>query len=133
MGYYAMYDGLLDEDLGEHVEGFSSSTIVAFADDIAVLATERNTSMLEQAINKAFAVVSNWIETNSLKLKTEAIVMTNKKAYNQPLFMINGVYLTIKEELRYLVRVLSKNLGFKRYLETASHKAGIKQAQALWH
>lgn len=42
-----MYDKLLGVDIGGNVEGVSSTTLIAFVDDVAVLATGRTPLILE--------------------------------------------------------------------------------------
>lgn len=71
-----MYDSLLNVDTGGNTAQ-SSTTMVAFADDVAVVATGRTALQLEVATNRALATVVDWMQSNGLELsahKTEAIM-----------------------------------------------------------
>lgn len=121
-----MYDGLLDTDLGVDCTGFSSSSLVAFADDVAIIATGRDTANLVSAMNSALAAVADWMMENGLKLsvhKTEAVMLTSKRGYEKPSFTINGESVQFKNHIRYLGVELSKSMGFKTHIQIASAKA----------
>lgn len=49
-----MYDDLLRTDTGGNARGMSSTTLVAFADDIAAVATGHTSHILETVCNNAF-------------------------------------------------------------------------------
>lgn len=71
-----MYDDLLKVGKGGNTAQ-SSTTIVAFADDVAVITTGHMTLQLEAATNGALETVVDWMHGNGLELsvhKTEAIV-----------------------------------------------------------
>lgn len=128
-----LYDDLLRLNLGDNTPGFSSASVVAFADDVAVLATGHNTWLLEQAMNKALAVISSWFRGKGLNLavhKTEAVILTNKRGYDRPSFYLDGRLIDPTEQLRYLGIELSRKLGFKAHLIAAAARA-LKTAQAL--
>lgn len=122
-----MYDGLLGVDTGGNVDGKSSTSLVAFADDVAVVATGLTTSILEEVTNNALAKVADWIENGGLTLsagKTEAVMLTRKRGYEVPVFSVNGVPVEPSENLKYLCVQLSRKLGFKHHIETAAKRAG---------
>lgn len=75
-----MYDNLLSLKLEESKEDFGSLYLVAFADNVAMMATGHNTMLLEGAMNRALSVVVKWIRENGLSLavhKTEAVILTH--------------------------------------------------------
>lgn len=81
-----MYDDLLRADFGESTRS-SSSELVAFADDVAVVATGLTTPIIEKTMNTILERVANWMDANGLKLsiqKTEAIMQTSKRGYEKP-------------------------------------------------
>lgn len=120
-----MYDGLLNVDTGDNTAQ-SSTTLVAFADDVAVVATGRTALQLEVATNRAQATVVDWMQSNGLELsahKTETIVLTNKRAYQKPTFVIDNFQIQPREQMRYLGVQLHQVLGFKKHIETAAAKA----------
>ncbi|VVC42614.1 Reverse transcriptase domain [Cinara cedri] len=100
-----MYDDLLRIDLGDNIPGHSSAELVTFADDVAVVVSGHNTELPEIAANRALEAVSSWMKRNGLTLaahKTEAVVLTTKRGYQKPTFMVDGVPVVPKEKLRYL-------------------------------
>lgn len=122
-----MYDGLLRIDTGGNVEGMSSTSLVAFADDVAVVATRHTTSILEEVTNNALAKIAECMDSTGLTLaadKTEAVMLTTKRGYEKPVFSMKGVAVEPQEDLRYLGDQLSRKLGFKLHIETAAKKAG---------
>lgn len=128
-----MYDSLLEVDLGGKKCGLSSTSLVAFADDVAVVATGRTKQLLEEAANRALAAVSGWMKKNGLTLaanKTEAVVLTTKRCYEVPTFTVDGVLIEPKESVRYLGVSLCRKLGFRHHIQTAVVKAN-KTADAL--
>lgn len=128
-----LYDDLLRLNLGDNTPGFSSASVVAYADDVAVLATGHNARLLEQAMNKALAAISSWLRGIGLNLaahKTEAVILTNKRGYDRPSFHLDGRPIVPVEQLKYLGMEVSKKLGFKAHLIAAAARAS-KTSQAL--
>lgn len=83
-----LYDSLLASELPGSNTMNSSAKLVAFADDVTVVAVGRTTEWLEIA-NNALATVESWMEDNGLHLlaaKTEAVMLTSKRAYTRPRF-----------------------------------------------
>lgn len=121
-----MYDDLLEVDLGSHDPSTASASLIAFADDVAVIATGRNTRILEVTMDRALAAVSEWMAANGLRIstqKTEAVVLTTKRGYEEPSFTIDGEVIRPKQELKYLGIVLSRSLGYRAHLQAAAFKA----------
>lgn len=72
------------------------------------------------------ATVAGWKSGRGLKLsvsKSEAIVLTTKRGYQQPSFLFEGTQLQLKEHIRYLGIELCKQLGYRKYLECVTAKA----------
>jgi len=128
-----MYDDLLSTDLGGNALGYSSASLVAFADDVAVVAMGCNKEALEDTTNRALSVVAEWMYDKNLCLaahKTEAGILTTKRGYGKPVFTVNGLIVDPKESLRYLGVELGRKLGFKQHIDIAAAKAGAT-AEAL--
>lgn len=120
-----MYNSLLEVDT-EGNTAQSSTNMVAFADDVAIITTGRTTQLLEEVTNRALEKVAQWMEDNGLELsakKTEAIILTSKRAYQLPSFTIKDFRIQPQEQLRYLGVELHRVLGFKKHLEMAAAKA----------
>lgn len=128
-----MYDTLLEVDLGGNKRGLSSTSLVAFADDVAVVATGHTKYLLEDAANGALAVVSGWMKKNGLTLaanKTEAVILTTKRGYEILTFMVDGVIIEPKESVQYLGVSLCRKLRFRHHIQSAVVKAN-KTVDAL--
>ncbi|VVC42594.1 Reverse transcriptase domain [Cinara cedri] len=129
-----LYDDLLEVDPGGNVAGVSSVSLVAFADDLAVVATGHDTRTLEDVGNHALTGVAEWMKENGLALsteKSEAVILTSKRGYAPPAFAIDGVPIRTEEAIKYLGVQLHKTLGFKAHLQAAAARAQ-KTAMALW-
>jgi len=123
-----MYDNLLKVDTGGNVRGMSSTELVAFADDVAVVATGHTTWILETVTNQALNKVAEWMSGAGLSLsvrKTEAVVLTTKRGYRKPNFSILGSHVELKESIRYLGVELHRVLGFRAHVESAVASAQI--------
>lgn len=121
-----MYDEFLRSNLPGCNTTNSSARLVAFADDVALLASRRTTEWLEISANSALTTVESWMEENGLHLsvtKTETVMLTTKRAYIKPKFYIKGIELGLKKEVKYLGVMLSERLGYRRHLEIAQNKA----------
>lgn len=121
-----MYDDLLQVRTGGNQQGFSSSTLVAFADDVALVTTGHTARILEDVTNNALAAVTEWMDRAELSLsveKIEAIILTNKRGYERPDFRIRGTSIKIKDQIRYLGIELHRVLEFRAHIEVAASKA----------
>jgi len=100
-----MYDDLLSLDTGGNVRGMSSTTMIVFADDVAVVATGHTSHILEEVTNHALEKVAGWMEKAGLTLsvaKTEAVMLTTKRGYQKPNLKIRGEQVEIKNQIKYL-------------------------------
>jgi len=76
--------------LGSTLWSMSSSTIIVFSDDVAVLATGHTTIRLEKAMNPSLDLLVSWIERRDLTLlvgKTEATMLITKFFLEGALFL----------------------------------------------
>jgi len=81
------YDGIL------RLRFPNSVKLLAFADDVTIVAVRHNAEILEQAINSTLSAVSSWLSGNGHQLspeKTGCIVLTNKHAYRPPVIIVVG-------------------------------------------
>lgn len=79
--------------------------MVGFADDVAIVIVAHNFELLEAKSNQALEIVRNWLSDNGLwvaKEKSEAVVLTRKWAYRNPVFIMDGCQVPIKSSIRYL-------------------------------
>jgi hypothetical protein len=75
-----MYDGVL------RLETPVGARLIAYADDLAVVAVERTEADLAEVADETLETVSQWMEATGLRIaahKTEAILLTGKGALEE--------------------------------------------------
>jgi len=95
-----MYDDLLRVQTGGNQQSMSSSTLIAFVDDVAVITTGHTTRILQDVTNNALTAIADWMDTAELSLsvdKTETVILTNKRGYAMPEFRIRDTSIQIKD------------------------------------
>lgn len=103
------YDGIL------RLPVHKDPKIIAFADDVALVAVAHNAELLEQLVNPILADIGNWILANGLALapeKSECVILTSKHAYATPRIHVQGFQVPVKKEIRYLGVQLDTRLSF---------------------
>lgn len=86
-----MNGDLVSVDLGWTAPGYSSATLVVFADDVAVIATGKTAEILETTTNSKLGAVSQWMMNSGLKKAAnnmEALMLTTNRGYDVPKFQI---------------------------------------------
>ena len=115
-----MYDSLLRLELPDQVE------IIAFADDVAVIATAKHSSILEEKLQEAYDLVDTWMRNHELCLaeqKTEAIVFTKKYKDNAMRVQCGKTIITSKDSVKYLGVYMDRKLSFKEHAKQTARKA----------
>lgn len=77
-------------------------------------------------MNDSLEVVTMWVKSCELKLsmaKTEAVILTTKKAFEVPKSYLEVTKLEMKTEIKYLGMTLRKTLRFIKQLTTTGAKA----------
>lgn len=123
----AFYDDLLDIDMPPGVQ------LVAFADDVAVIGTSRTGPSAAELLNPVLETVNNWMRDNGLTVapqKSEAVVLTKKHKYTNPLLHVEGQVIPVKPAIRYLGLELDTRLSFTKHIAAASRKAS-ESAKAI--
>lgn len=113
-----MYNGLLKQKLPENVE------IIAFADDVAVVATEWHKNILEEA----FGIVKEWMQKNGLTLaehKTEAIVFTTRYTQKNINVKCRNTTVSSSNKIKYLGLTLDQKLTFKEHAKQTAKKSTV--------
>lgn len=108
--------------------------LVAFADDVGVVAMAHTTPVIEKAINPALAEVANWMAHNSLTLaahKTEAVMLTRKWAFATQKIVVEGQAVSVSPSIKYLGLRIDARRGFYPHIkEVASRAAATASAVA---
>lgn len=108
-----------------------SVRIIAFADDVAVVAVAHNAELIEQIVNPTLEDIDGWMSSNGLRLapeKAECVVLTNKRSYREPRLSIQGRQIPVRRSLRYLGLRLDTRLSFVEHISAVT--AGAKKAAA---
>ena len=114
------YDDLLRLELHE------AAKLVGFADDIALVITAPNSDLLESIGNAALQSIDRWMQENGLQVapqKSEAVVLTNKWAYQDPTFILGGQQIPVKSSMRYLGVQLDTRLNFGAHIRLVTAAA----------
>jgi len=117
------YDGVLRLPVRKGVK------LVAFADDLAVVAVAHNAELIEQIVNPTLVEVVEWMSANGLRLapeKAECVVLTNKKSYRAPEVFVEGCQIPVTRATRYLGVRLDTRLSFVDHATTVA--AGARKA-----
>lgn len=117
------YDGVLRLPVHENIR------LIAFADDLAVIATAHNSELLEQLLNPVLGDITNWMASNGLTIapeKSECVILTRKHGLHEPELHINGSVIAVNKTTRYLGVHLDKRLSFIGHTIAAS--AGARKA-----
>ncbi|CAI6371311.1 unnamed protein product [Macrosiphum euphorbiae] len=117
------YDGVLRLPVRDGIR------IIAFADDVAVVAVAHNAELIEQLVNPTLEDIVGWMSSNGLRLapeKSECVVLTKKRSFREPSLHIQGCQVPVKRSVRYLGIRLDTRLSFVEHASTVA--AGAKKA-----
>ncbi|KAL4092285.1 hypothetical protein QTP88_026810 [Uroleucon formosanum] len=93
--------------------------LVGFADDLALLAVGETSDTLEEVVNPTLDAIDGWMGAHGLQLarhKTEAIVLTKKWAYRDPVFVVGSHSSFAKE-----VAIPGTSSGLTPYIQWTLH------------
>ncbi|XP_070132570.1 uncharacterized protein [Drosophila bipectinata] len=109
-----MYDGVLRLPMEE------GTTIVGFADDIAIVVVAKTVRGVETQTNSAVANVEAWLSRAGLQLapqKTEAVLISSRKKVEIATVHVGGVAVTSGRAIKYLGVWLDTRLSFREHLD----------------
>lgn len=116
-----LYDDLLRVPLPEGVE------YLAFADDVALVATAKEPYELEGKLTTAAGKVSSWLESIGLKLaahKSEVVVITRMRKHNDIKVTIRGTEIKSSSSIKYLGIQIDEKMIYTKHARTVANKAG---------
>lgn len=126
-----MYDDLRSVKLPTYIE------IIAFADDIALVATTSASFLLEERMEDVLGVIVARMATTGLELamdKTESIVLTNRNLRNSMLVNFGVHSFALKRTVNYLGMQIDARLYFREHADLACKRvaeAGRQLSRAL--
>jgi len=111
------YDGVLGLPMRDGIK------LIAFANDVALVAVAHDVEHVEQLVNPALDDIVAWMTTNGLKLapeKAECVVLTKKHSFRQPNLYVQGHQIQVKRSIRYLGVQLDTRLTFIEHATTVA-------------
>lgn len=90
------YDGILRLPVPNGVK------LVAFADDVVLVAVAHNAELMEQLVNPVLCDVARWMSANGLTLaseKSECVILTSKYRFGTLQLEIQGVWIPVKRDI----------------------------------
>lgn len=105
----------------------SGTSIVGFADDVAVVVVAKYIEEVVQTANEAVATVRQWLSSAGLHLadhKTEAVLVTSRKTQETITLDVGGCSIHSQPSLRYLGVQIDTRLRFDEHLQIVSARAG---------
>ena len=116
-----LYDGILNVKVPKSV------SLIAYADDLAIMTVCKTEQELVRDGNAALKVVESWLKKNELALapeKSEAILLIGRKKVNQNIkFELGEAVISPTDTIKYLGVVLDKHLKFDHHVRYAAAKA----------
>ncbi|KAH8266988.1 hypothetical protein KR026_011889, partial [Drosophila bipectinata] len=113
--------GLTEEQYGfRKGKSTEGTTIVGFADDIALVVVAKTVRGVETLTNSAVAKVEAWMSSAGLLLaphKTEAVLISSQKKVETATVLVEGVAVTSRRAIKYLGVWLDTRLSFREHLE----------------
>lgn len=119
------YWNLLYDDL-MRIPFLESVVILAFANDVALVASAQGSLLLKKSLEKAVQKVIEWMSSRGLKLcleKTEVIVLTNRYKHNQMVVRVNEHKFESKPSVKYLGIEIDQRMHFAAHAKLVSKRA----------
>jgi len=116
-----MYDDLFREPPPTGVE------FLAYADDVTLVASGKDVGVLERLLTEGADTVVKWMNTMGFELaiqKSEAMVITKTRTYNDLRINIGGVDIKNVSKINYLGIVIDHRLNFNVHAVHVTAKAG---------
>ncbi|KAL4091142.1 hypothetical protein QTP88_025879 [Uroleucon formosanum] len=111
------YDGVLRLPVRQGIK------VVAFMDDLAVVAVAHNAELMEELVNPALQDIVHWMTANGLHLapeKSECVVLTKKRGFREPRIHVQGFQVPVKKAIRYLGVQLDSRLLFVDHVSSVA-------------
>ncbi|KAL1447006.1 hypothetical protein WDU94_003522 [Cyamophila willieti] len=115
-----LYDGVLQLRVPHDV------TLVAYADDLAIIVLGRTAEDLELKANTTLEIVGGWMSNNKLAVapaKSEAMLISGRKVCRPITIKFANQEITQKNTIKYLGVVLDRKLSFLPHIDYVTGKA----------
>lgn len=118
-----LYDGVLELELPQGI------SLVAYADDLAVVTVAKTALEIEEKTNHALSCIDNWMKNHGLELapeKSEAVLLIGRKTCSPVHIHINGTQIQLSDSVKYLGVILDTRLSFKQHVDFVTKKAATR-------
>lgn len=115
-----LYDGVLSLDLTV------DATMIAFADDLALIVGGRDEETLTRNGNKCLEEINMWMKEHELTLapaKTEAVIVKGGRRREHVTFNLDRVTIIPKRFIRYLGVIIDEKRNFGEHIRMTTSKA----------
>ena len=109
-GWNVLYDGLLRQPLPE------GASMVAFADDVALIVVAKSIEEIQHLGDEAIEVVASWLTDHGLSLaaeKTEAVLISRTKKRKYATFTVQDTEIRTVDSIKYLGITIDARLMLK--------------------
>ncbi|KAI5703571.1 hypothetical protein M8J75_013476 [Diaphorina citri] len=122
-----LYDGVLRLELPNGV------SLVAYADDLAVVVIAKTAPEIEERTNETLNRINSWMVNHGLELapeKSEAVLLIGRKSCGPVHIHLNGAEIPLSDNVKYLGVILDRRLSFKQHVDYVTKKA-MARVEAL--
>ena len=121
-----LYDNILTIKLPYTCE------MIAFADDLVLLSRAPDIATLESRVNTALSLIveqSNVIKITFNEAKTQAMLCTRRRQWQNPVFIMNEKRINIVDSIKYLGVIIDKKLSWHKHLTELNIKINKIQSK----
>jgi hypothetical protein len=112
----------------------SGTTIATFADDTAILSTDKEAVNSKRKLQRATDEISNWTKLWRIKLnetKSTHIIFTNRKIDMLPIYL-NSQQIPYANTAKYLGMTLDTKLRWKEHVKKKRKELDLKYRKLYW-
>jgi exonuclease III len=113
------YDGVLKVEVPPGID------MIAYADDLALIATSKERNTLEQIIKQSVNRIEEWMLANGLELapgKTEAVILSGRRKLKTIKVKVGNTEITTKKSIRYLGVMIDKDLKMTEHIKKTTER-----------
>lgn len=111
-----------------------NTTIAAFADDVAILATDNDPDISSRKVQEHLDQLNNWYKTWRMTLnnnKSVQVVFTTR-INTCPTLTLNGNSIPTRQNVKYLGLHLDQRLTWKKHIEAKRKQLDMKVRKMYW-
>ena len=108
------------------------TTIVGFAEDIAIVSVAKTIGQIEEKTNTAIRNVGTWLDEAGLTLaahKTNTVLISRRKIVEKMKLTVGVTWIESKRAIKYLGVIIGERLNFKKHVKYIGSAIG----SLLWN